>query len=408
MTSDGEQFTPDDHETQEIVEKKRTRFALPSFSLPKLGMTGLGKLPFNRSVLTALAVGVALIIWLVSGLLSQNNAPVAKAKPIVEMTAEQQSFSVVTRMVEAEDVQREIFLQGRTEADKRVTLAAETNGVIAKLPTDKGAFVQKGQVICQIDIGARQAQVDEARALRDARRIEYRAARNLVKKGHASKSQLAASRAAYDAAIANVKARLIELDRTSIRAPFDGILDDQPVKVGDFISVGRPCGTIIDKDPILIVANVAENRINSLNVGTTGRASLVTGQQVTGIVRYIAEIPEPTTRTFRIELEVDNKDLELRDGITAEAAFAAGEVRATRIPQSAMVLNDAGDLGVRVIEGGNMVRFRPVEIVSDDIAAALVIGLKEREQLIISGASFTRDGQIVTAVDEGDAIAGVQ
>ena len=216
----------------------------------------------------------------------------------------------------------------------------------------------------------------------------------MLAKGHTSKSQLAASRAAYDAAIAGVQAALVEYNRTNITAPFDGILDKQPVKIGKFLSVGQPCGTVIDKDPLLVVAHVAENQVSSISVGSRGTADLATGETVEGMVRYIAETPNPATRTFRLELEVPNKDLLLRDGISAELDLEAGEVLATRIPQNVLTLGDNGKLGVRVVDNGR-VAFRQVTVIADDRTGALVTGLAAEEKVIVQGGEFTRDGREV-------------
>ena len=374
-------FDPDAHQTQDILQTdglKQKRF----------------RLPINRSVLTAIFAFLVLIGWLMSGVMSNNAAPVEPAKALVETSNVTSRFKVVVETLAAETHTNNIRLQARTEADKVVTVAAETNGVIAELPVEKGAFVQKGQVVCAIDVGARKAQLDQARANRDARKIEFNAAKKLLAKGHTSKSQLAASRAAYDAAIAGVQAALVEYNRTKIMAPFDGILDKQPVKIGKFLSVGQPCGTVIDKDPLLVVAHIAENQVSSISVGSRGTANLATGETVEGMVRYIAETPNAATRTFRLELEVPNKDLLLRDGISAELDLEAGEVLATRIPQNVLTLGDNGKLGVRVVDNGR-VAFRQVTVIADDRTGALVTGLAAEEKVIVQGGEFTRDGREV-------------
>ena len=370
------EFDPDNHPTQPIVSRRRFR------------------LPINRSILTSLLVFAGLATWLITGVLSDNAEPVQQAKALAETNVLQSRFKVVVREIEAEPHTNRLKLQARTEADKVVTVAAETNGTIAKLPIDKGAFVQKGQILCQIDVGARRANLDQARALRDARKIEFTAMQRLNDKGHASKSQLAGARAGYDAAIANVKAALVEYERTQIKAPFDGILDRQPVKIGQFMGVGQPCGTIIDKDPLLVVGHIAENQITQIAVGAIGTATLATGEMVEGKIRYIAETPNMATRTFRVELEVANKDLMLRDGVSAEMTLQTGEVMATRIPQSVLTLGDSGKLGVRVVDN-DRVAFRPVTVISDGRDGALVIGLGAREKVIVRGGEFTRDGRAV-------------
>lgn len=373
-------FDPDAHDTQDVLQTA-TASRRPRSRV-------------NKSILTAIFVFSALTIWLMSGVMSDNAEPTEPAEALINSTTQSKRFKVLVETLDAEAHSNMIKLQARTEADKIVTVAAETMGTIAALPVPKGAFVQEGQIICAIDVGARKAQLDQARATRDARKIEFTAAKQLQEKGHTSKSQLAAARAAYDSAIAGVTAALVEYERTKIKAPFGGILDKQPVEVGNFLSVGQSCGTIIDKDPLLVVAHIAENQVSQVAIGNTGTATLATGETVSGKVRYVAETPNPATRTFRLEMEVANRDLLLRDGISAELILRAGEVAATRIPQSVLTLGDSGRLGVRVVDNGR-VAFRPVTVISDDRDGAYVVGLAAREQVIVSGGEFTRDGRIV-------------
>ncbi len=368
------EFDPDDHDTQPVVESKPRRRLISPIS-------------------TAIFVFLALIVWLASGVLF-NTETVEAAKPISTTNPAARNFKVVVQEIVARAYPNTIVLQARSEADKVVTVASETGGTISSLPVEKGAFVQKGQIICRIDVGAREAQLAQARAQRDARKLEVNAARTLVQQGHMSKSQMAAAQANFDASIAAVKAALVELERTKIRAPFDGILDRQPVKIGHFMSPGQPCGTIIDKDPLLIVGYVAENQINRVSVGARGTAKMSTGELAAGKIRYIAETPNLTTRTFRVELEVPNKDLLLRDGMTAELIINAGEVVASRVPQSVLTLAGDGRLGVRVIDNGR-VTIRPVQVIADDQDGAVVTGLAASELVIMRGGEYTRDGREV-------------
>jgi multidrug efflux system membrane fusion protein len=370
-------FDPENHDTQDIIERPAKR-----------------RFGISRAIVTSLVVILGIFAWLMSGIMADNSEPVEMAKPLFEVNQTTARFKVVVQDLKAEPFVNKIKLQARTEADKIVTVSAETGGTITALPVEKGAFVQKGQTVCQIDFGARQAQLDQSRALRDARKIEYDAAVKLNKQGHTSKSQLASSRASYDAAVAAVKGALVEYNRTKIKAPFGGILDTQPVEIGHFMSIGQPCGTIIDKDPLLIVAYIAENHVKHVDLGARGSAKLATGESVSGFVRYIAETPDMATRTFRMELEVANKDLTLRDGVSAELQLNTGSVLATRIPQSVLTLGDSGQLSVRVVEG-NRVAIRPVQVIADDRGGAMVIGLSASEKVIVRGGEYTRDGREV-------------
>lgn len=370
-------FDPENPDTQDIIERPAKR-----------------RFGISRAIVTSLLVILGIFAWLMSGIMADNSEPVEMAKPLFEVNQTTARFKVVVQDLKAEPFVNKIKLQARTEADKIVTVSAETGGTITALPVEKGAFVQKGQTVCQIDFGARQAQLDQSRALRDARKIEYDAAVKLNKQGHTSKSQLASSRASYDAAVAAVKGALVEYNRTKIKAPFGGILDTQPVEIGHFMSIGQPCGTIIDKDPLLIVAYIAENHVKHVDLGARGSAKLATGESVSGFVRYIAETPDMATRTFRMELEVANKDLTLRDGVSAELQLNTGSVLATRIPQSVLTLGDSGQLSVRVVEG-NRVAIRPVQVIADDRSGAVVVGLSASEKVIVRGGEYTRDGREV-------------
>ena len=153
-------FDPDDHDSQPIVASKpRRRLFSP--------------------VGTAILVFLALIGWLASGILF-NSDKVEAAKPIKTSSELNRAFRVVVREISAQTFPNTIILQARSEADKVVTVAAETGGTISQLPVEKGAFVQKGQIICRIDVGAREANLAQARAQRDARKIEFTAAHKLV------------------------------------------------------------------------------------------------------------------------------------------------------------------------------------------------------------------------------------
>ena len=175
-----------------------------------------------------------------------------------------------------------------------------------------------------------------------------------------------------------------------------------PLKTGAFIAPGQPCGTLIDKDPLLVVAHVAESQITKVRTGAPASAVLATGEEVTGFVRYVAESPSLATRTFQIEVEVANKDFLLRDGVSADLEIESERVRASQIPRSALTLDDTGRLGVRVLEG-EVVAFREVAILSDQTEYSTVTGLGETEVVIIRGGDFTRAGQRVDAEIQTEA-----
>ncbi|MDX1541801.1 MAG: hypothetical protein R3349_10410, partial [Geminicoccaceae bacterium] len=124
-------------------------------------------------------------------------------------------------------------------------------------------------------------------------------------------------------------------------------------------------------------------------------------ERVDGRIRYIASQAEPTTRTFRIELEVPNPKGRLPAGVSAELSIATDEVPAHPVPASLLALDDDGRLGIKSVTGDDRVRFHEAEIVRADGDRLWLAGLPEELRLITVGQGFVRDGDPVRPVDDG-------
>ncbi|PKQ05830.1 MAG: efflux RND transporter periplasmic adaptor subunit, partial [Alphaproteobacteria bacterium HGW-Alphaproteobacteria-12] len=271
----------------------------------------------HRSHMIAIGIAIAIALWFATGVFTGNGS----SGP--ELTAAEQdaanSVAVRVRVMESNATLRRgsFIIRGRTEAKRAVDVRAETQGTVAKLPVEKGERVVKGDVLCELALNARSAQLAEAQALVTQRRLEHDASRQLAEKGYRAPTVAAGSKAAYDAAQARLKQMEVEVGQTKIRAPFDGVFDGRPVEVGDYMRVGDVCGLVVELNPLLIVGQVAEDRVASLQIGEPGTARLVTGETAEGKISFVAKTADPATRTFRVELEVPNEDLSKRSGVTA-------------------------------------------------------------------------------------------
>ena len=148
---------------------------------------------------------------------------------------EQQDKPVAAlKTVHAEPRAIVITLNGLTEAEKMVAVRAETTGIVTDAPVSEGSQVRRGTLLCGLGIDARQARVAEAEAAVAARQVDYDAAQELVLKGWTSSNSAAAAKASLDAAKAARDTALIELRRTRITAPFDGVFETRSAEIGDF------------------------------------------------------------------------------------------------------------------------------------------------------------------------------
>jgi multidrug efflux system membrane fusion protein len=138
-----------------------------------------------------------------------------------------------------------------------------------------------------------------------------------------------------------------------------------------------------------------------MKVGSPASAALVTGETVDGKIRFVANRADDTTRTFRVEVELPNAQGKLRNGVSADIRIPVKELKAVEISPGILVLDDNGAVGVRAVENG-VVRFHPVEIVSDGPDGMWVSGLSNGMTVITVGQLYVSDGERVIVVPEGN------
>ena len=386
----------------------------------------------RRSYIVALMIFLILTAWIVSGQL--NNLPgFAKSKPIdhaqtagatansgtAPPAPEQaeagqpgappnqpapQIPTVRVRTIHAEQRATDLVIRGRTEAVRKVQVKAEVAGAVAAIRVQKGQPVKAGDILCELNVEARAAQLKMAQATARQRQIEYEGAKALQEKGFRSATAVAQALAAYEGAKADVERMEKQFDSTKIRAPFNGVVDDRMVEVGDYMTAGMACAMIVDQHPMLVIGQISENEVTLIKIGDPGWAKLITGERAEGHLRFVAQSAEPATRTFRVELEVPNDANTIRDGVTAEIHITTHTVIAHHISPAILALDDRGVVGVRVIEQGNHVRFMPVTIVSDSADGMWVTGLPQTVTIITVGQEYVTNGQIVNPVPDDKAV----
>lgn len=354
----------------------------------------------NKSILIAALIAVATIVWILSGQFGDQGRLARGGLSEPAPAATPRMSAVRVRTLTAEPYVGQITLTGHTEASRTVDLRAETSGRVVSISARRGSAVRKNDLIVRIAMDDREAQLAEADAVLNQRRIEFEAASTLSKKGFRSDTKLAEAKALLVAAKARIAKIRIDISHTNLRAPFQGILDRRFVEQGDFVAVGDRIATIIDLDPVLVVGYVSEREIGRIAGVIRGSATLVNGVEVEGKVRYIASVADPKTRTFRVELEIENRTGAVRPDITSWLRLPLAAVRAHMISPSALTLADDGTIGVKTVSRENRVVFIPVRIVADTGKGVWLEGLPETISVITVGQEFVKHGQLVRPVFE--------
>jgi membrane fusion protein, multidrug efflux system len=350
--------------------------------------------------LTAVGILAAAGLWIASGQFLPHEAAQGQTSLHSAGTDLKKLFRVAVIRANLISHSRRLALSGRTEADKHVVLTARTSGVLTELRVKRGTAVQKDDVVAVLSDEAREAQVAQARAVVTQKRTELEAKRVLIMSGTLPRLQLVDLEAQLKAAEAALAAAEAERDRGIVRAPWAGVVQDVAVEVGQaaFSFAGKELAILVALDPMLAVAEVAERKLAGIKVGDRADVRLVTGESATGRVRFVAKSASQTTRTYRVEIELSNRDGAIPDGITAEVTVPQSPVLAARLPRSALTYSSNGELGVRIVGADDAVEFVPVSVVEDEQAAMWVTGLAEGSRVIVQGQDFVREGQKVDAV----------
>ena len=353
----------------------------------------------NRSQLIAAAICLAIACWMLSGVFAGTET--SKSNALTQKTnGDGRALATVQfKTIEAREIQNEIVIQGSVQPLRSVSLRAETTGRVVEKRAAKGSRVRKGDIVLRLDMGDRQARLARAQANFIESKQNFDANQKLLKNGHVTIRRAAEAKTVLEASRAGLARIEQEIANTNIRAPFDGILNNFELEIGDYANVNTQIGTVVDLAKLLVEIEIAQQDIGRVAVGAQASVSLATGQTVMGIVRYVSAVASRDTRTFQVEVEIANEDNQIPSGVSAEVRIQTGKMRAHLIQPSALSLDDNGRVGIKLVSNDRRVVFLPIEVAQSDAKGLWIKALPQKIQIITVGHGFVREGQHVKAVE---------
>lgn len=343
----------------------------------------------------ALGASAIIALWMTSGTLDSD----ATTEPQTPVKNEVNSaFAVQVERFSAKAITPELSLNGETRANRHVDITSEVDGKVEKILAREGDFVKKGQLILQIDQQYKPQKLKQAKALVNQRTLEFKANQKLIGQGLQNQTRLAESESLLEAAKAQVKALEVAIAGTQIRAPFAGILENRQVELGSYLRAGHAIISLMDYNPFVIQAFVAEKDLAKVKQGTTAKGKTLDGQYYSGAIRYVSSVAYQTSRAFSVELEINNPSERQANGITAEILIPLNQTDAIFVSPALLSLNEQGVLGAKHVNAQNVVEFTPVELVKAKADGVWISGLPNPVDLIVTGQSFVSAGEKVKAV----------
>lgn len=318
-------------------------------------------------------------------------------------------INVEVEPVATSDFTEVIRLTGTVLANRDVVVSAEEAGVITRILVDQGRSVWQGQPIARIDDRILISQVDQARA-QAALAVETWERRKRLYEEDQVGSELSYLEAKYGAeqAQANLAALEQRLERTSIKAPFSGVLDSRNIELGSMVMPGSPVARIVDLDPVKIRGGVPERFALDVKRGSQATVSfqVLDDQIFEGDITYVGAAVDPRDRTFPVELTLPNPGGLIKPEMVANIEVVRRQFSdVIVVPQEALVRVEDGFVafvveGTAGAEGGVVARVRRVELGATQRNQVVIdAGLEVGERLIVIGQQQVASGDRVRVVN---------
>ncbi|WP_372966124.1 efflux RND transporter periplasmic adaptor subunit [Marinobacter sp.] len=346
----------------------------------------------------SILVIVALIIWMATG-----EIRLASDEPPEEPVKEQRELTQVeVKVLKAEAYQPSLKLQGQIEPWKMVMVSARTSGTVESLQVALGDQVKAGQTLLTLSTDGRDAVVTRWQARIRKLEADLSAARKLKTRNLVAETEILSLESDLAAARADMKAAELTLQYLKPKAPFDGIVNRREVDPGTLVQEGTSLLELVQVDRLKALGRVPQQAVKDVRPGQAVGVNLLDGTRLAGVVSFVASAADPATRSFAVEIVVENPDLKRAAGGTANLNIQLPEQKAMFISPAYLSLNDDGRPGVKYVDSDNKVVFQTVKLLSISTTGAWVSGLPDEILLITRGAGFVVAGETVRPVDRSD------
>ncbi|MFT5542221.1 MAG: multidrug efflux system membrane fusion protein [Glaciecola sp.] len=354
----------------------------------------------KKPYIIALVFIVLLCTWMLSGLFverdEQSNNDLLKNDQLNGQSDE--LFSVEVARLTAQNKSILVTAQGQAEPNRVLTIRSQTKGTVVSVKAQEGQAIATNDLIISIDIEDRMLKLEQQQASLRLNQKIYEGVKRLQDKKFQSEGELESAFANLKTSETNVANIQRDIKNTKIVSPLSGILEKRLVEEGDFVEINTPIATVVENHPLIVLVAIAQQDIANVEKDMTAQINFANGAFREGKVRYISPRANSSTRTFNVEIEIDNANGSLRSGLSAQAKIPTKKVYAHYLSPALFSLSDSGDIGVKTVNDQDLVEFYPVELVQSDTNGAWVTGLPNTANVIITGQGFVKAGNKVKSV----------
>lgn len=323
---------------------------------------------------------------------------------IAELDTLKKSALVTTAIVNDTIFTHYIDIQGNVDTKQNLIIYPEYSGVLTQVYVKSGQKVNKGQILARIDDGGLSNQLAQMETQATLAKTTFERQKNLWDKKIGAEIQYLQAKTNYEAQMKAVAQMKAQVGKTTVKAPFSGVIDEVITEKGQVVGPGQQLMRIVNLSDMYVSANVPESFIGKIKNGAIVDVEVKsTGKTYKGKVRQIGNYINPNNRNFSIEVAVPNSDNLLRPNQVAVLKIEDyKKANAILVPESIVTENAVGEKIIYTVDtsGKEPKAIKKTIVVGLTSGANIEVksGLNKGEQIIIEGARSVQNGDIVEII----------
>ena len=304
-------------------------------------------------------------LFLAAQLIALSWLPSALAQPAMQVRAEPVRLAPLIERLP---------LSGSVISPRNSQIAPQESGLVRHMAVDEGDRVAEGDVLLELDSELIRLELQRLAARREEARLLYEDARRLADEGRRLVGERNISKSEYESRLAaeaaaekryqqlgiEVAMQEVRLERTTLRAPFAGVIGFKMTEQGQWLAAGSAAFQLVQLDPVRVQARVPERYYSEVRRGTPVRIRFDAwpGDAVEASVDRIVAMSDLDTRSFLAWMDVPNENLSLAPGMSAHLEFRLGDENSTpvlQVPVDATARRTNGRIGVWAVRDGRAV-----------------------------------------------------
>ena len=324
---------------------------------------------------------------------------------IAEIDTTKKTTIVSTFTVKPTPFKHYLSLQGSVSTKNLLVLTPEFSGILTQVYATDGQRVKKGQLLAKIDDGGMGQQLAQLQIQANLAKTTFERQARLWKQKIGSEIQYLQAKSSFEAQQKVVSQMQKQLNKTQIRAPFSGTIDEVITEKGSVVAAGRtPVFRILNLKDMYIETDISENYIRNIQKGKEVQINFpVLGKTIQAKVKQVSHFINPANRTFKADIAIPNTEKGIKPNLTGKLKINDyTNPKALLIPQDVILKNASGKQYVFTIKTNNNTTTAVKSFIKTGLSQGNLVevieGLTPNTQIITEGAKWVQDQQEVEII----------